>query len=234
MLVDMHLDRPTWAALTRGRAGRPPRPSRRIRWILVTLGSLLIALVLVVAIGLSSGSDVKTVHGPWRVVFDGEGLVGFDDGTVVLKPRHSAAPSETHAALVVSVDSHGKLDYRLQMRTAEQFRRPDPNSWEVAWVLWHYTDPQHFYYLALKPTGWELGKEDPAYPGSQRFLATGLPAYPIGPWYDVEIQQSGPTMSVTVQDRPLVTFTDEERPYLEGNVGLYSEDAHAEFRHFAY
>ncbi|MEW1914393.1 family 16 glycoside hydrolase [Kitasatospora sp. NPDC085895] len=203
------------------------------------MGTLLITLVLVVALGLTSGAGKKawpggTVHGPWRVVFDGEGSVGTDDGTVSLKPRRPVLPSETHAALVVSVDSQGDFDYRLQMRTVEQLRRPDPNSWEVAWVVWHYTDPQHFYYLALKPTGWELGKEDPAYPGAQRFLATGPPAYPIGPWYDVEIRQAGPTMSVVVEDRPLVTFTDKERPYPEGSVGLYSEDAHAEFRHFAH
>ncbi|WP_145795946.1 family 16 glycoside hydrolase [Kitasatospora atroaurantiaca] len=241
----MHLDRPKWAALTGRPPERPFRPDRRrppfsrlsprTRRILFLVGIPLVALVLVMTLVLSSGPGLQkwpegTTHGPWRAVFHGEGFVGGDDGKVILEPRRSLQPSETHAALVVSVGSYGDLDYRLQTRTTQQLRQPTPNSWEVSWVLWHYTDSQHFYYVALKPTGWELGKEDPAYPGAQRFLATGLPAYPVGPWYDVEIRQSGPTMSVTVDDKQLVTFTDEERPYLAGSVGLYNEDAHTEYR----
>ncbi len=48
-----------------------------------------------------------------------------------------------------------------------------PNAWEVGWILWHYTDDTHFYSFTLQTNGWVLGKEDPSYPGTQRFLATG-------------------------------------------------------------
>ena len=49
--------------------------------------------------------------------------------------------------------------------------------------MWDYTDNNHFSYLALKTNGWELGKRDPAYPGGQRFLATGSDSpTQIGQW----------------------------------------------------
>lgn len=96
-------------------------------------------------------------------------------------------------------------------------------------------DSAHFYYLALKPSGWELGKRDPAYPGGQRFLATGAtPSFPIGTWEHVEVTQATdgnghPTFTVkaTVNGIPvtLATFTDTERPYLSGKVGNYNEDS---------
>ncbi|WP_354642674.1 family 16 glycoside hydrolase [Kitasatospora camelliae] len=238
----MDPDRPNRAAATRG---PPPPPSpadpgplllparawRRVLLLVVPIALLLV----VVMVALTSGSGLQrwpegTVHGPWRSVFDGGGFTGERDGVLVLEPARSQRPDETHASLVVSTASYGDLRYRVQTRTTEQLRRPAPNSWEVAWVLWHFTDTQHFYYLTLKPTGWELGKEDPAYPGSQRFLATGPPSYPVGPWYAVDIRQTGATASVIVDGRHLVDFTDTERPYLQGGVGAYTEDAHTEFR----
>lgn len=60
----------------------------------------------------------------------------------------------------------------------------EPNPWEVGWLLWCFSpDPTHpydpsptsnsnfrFYAVVLKPNGWEVSKQDPAYPGGQRFL----------------------------------------------------------------
>lgn len=80
--------------------------------------------------------------------------------------------------------------------TTEQLRNKDntpptpqnpeskPNPWEVGWLLWCFSpDPTHpydpsptsnsnfrFYALCLKANGWEISKQDPAYPGGQRFL----------------------------------------------------------------
>ena len=104
------------------------------------------------------------------------------------------------------------------------------NPWEVSWVLWHTTDSDHFYYFIVKPNGWELGKKDPAYPGGQRFLATGsVPSFPIGQWYRIGIRQSAETITVSVNDLPITTFADYERPYSSGRIGMYSEDAEAYF-----
>jgi len=104
------------------------------------------------------------------------------------------------------------------------------NGWEVGWVLWHYTDSSHFYYFIPKPNGWELGKEDPAFPGAQRFLATGVTRmFPVGNWYTVRVRQVSNTITVWVNGVQVVSFTDTLGPYLSGSVGLYNEDSQVRF-----
>lgn len=176
----------------------------------------------------------ETVHGPWLSVYDGFGTnqVVVTNGNKVLAqaPRASLLPDETHASLVVTRKSFEDVVLRVRLKTVAHLRTILPNPWETAWVLWNYTDDEHFYYLALKPNGWELGKEDPAYPGAQRFLATGSsPVFPIGKWYRVRIRQVGATIDVSVDGEHLVSFTDGERPYRQGAVGLYNEDADVRF-----
>ncbi|MGW2398219.1 family 16 glycoside hydrolase [Kitasatospora sp. NPDC001664] len=215
-----------------------PAPPGRPSGLRTALVAVLLALAAVATAVLAGPArpgfttwPEGSVHGPWVAVFNGEGTVGARGDLLVLAPRPATVPDETHAALVVSTETRSDLTLSLGVRTAEQLRTPTPNTWETAWVVWHYTDPRHFYYLALKPTGWELGKEDPAYPGHQRFLATGPPQYPVGRWHTVEVRQRGDTVTVLVDRHRLVTFTDTERPYPEGRYGLYTEDARAEFRH---
>ncbi len=106
----------------------------------------------------------------------------------------------------------------------------------------------HGYYLTLKPTGWEVGKLDQARfvgLGGQRFLATGTtPQFPVGPaWRDVRIEQVGATITVTVDGARLIQVTDgpgsggsaawwehpDQEVYTAGSIGLYTEDARAEF-----
>jgi hypothetical protein len=192
-----------------------------------------------------------TTYGAWRAVYDGYGQVGIastDSHVLMEAPKASTSPGETHAGLVRSVQSYGDVDVTVRMRTVKQLRTPAPNAWEVAWLNWNYRDDQTFYYILLKPSGWELGKVDGtradpagpacvwpeyancAYPGAQRFLATGSsPAFPVGPWYTVNVRQVANQMSVAVDGAPLVSFTDDERPYTAGQVSLYNEDSHVEF-----
>ncbi|HEY2231990.1 MAG TPA: family 16 glycoside hydrolase [Candidatus Angelobacter sp.] len=121
----------------------------------------------------------------------------------------------------------------MSLNTVAQLRQGSaPNPWEVGWVLWHYTDNTHFYYFAPKTNGWELGKEDPAYSGSQRFLATGSsPTFSIGSWHNITIMQTAQnTITVYADGNLITTFTDTERPYTSGRIGLYDEDAHVEFQ----
>lgn len=174
-----------------------------------------------------------SVHGRWIAEYNGYGTNGIvDEGSKHLAqvPMVSTKADETHACLVLTKRRFGDLDLRLRMKTVESVRVPEPNPWETAWVIWNHEDDVHFYYLALKPNGWELGKEDPAYPGAQRFLATGgAPTFPIGSWHDVRIVQRGAEISAWANGEKLVTFTDRERPYLAGRVGLYNEDAEVRF-----
>ena len=172
-------------------------------------------------------------YGGWVDVFNGYGWAGIDvDGSKVLAaaPAASTRPDETHAALIRSGATFGDIDVTVRMKTVRQLRTPQPNSWETTWFLWHYADNVHFYYLVLKPNGWELGKEDPAYPGAQRFLATGSsPTFPVGRWNSVRVRQVGNTMAVDVDGVPLASFVDNERPYTGGAIALYSEDAEVRF-----
>ena len=172
-------------------------------------------------------------HGKWKAVFDGYGRVGIskpDSQVLTLAPAVSKKASETHAALARTTETFGDLDMSMRMKTAKQLRRGSrANPWEVAWAIWHYKDNTHFYYLILKPNGWELGKADPAYGGAQRFLATGSKRFPIKKWHEIRVQQTGRTMKVWANGDLLTEFTDRERPYKSGAVAVYNEDAKTYF-----
>jgi hypothetical protein len=134
---------------------------------------------------------------------------------------------ETHAPLLLGPMFGDRLMLTTRLETVQQLRRNgEPNAWEVAWLLWQYQDDEHFYYFIPKPNGWEVGKRDPAYPGGQRFLATGTDqTFPVGHAYNVQITHRGNVFSVVVDGVTLTTFTDNERPYVTGRIALYSEDA---------
>ncbi|MBG0833293.1 DUF1080 domain-containing protein [Planomonospora sp. ID67723] len=204
-----------------------------------TLALAVLAAVILTA-GGSCGSEGSgngdgerwaegSVHGDWRVVFDGGGFTGrAPGGTIRIDTPPPSAAGETHAGLIVSTATTGAPDLRLRLRTLRQTRAA-PNVWEVAWAVWHYTGPQNFYYLLLKPNGWELGKADPAFRGAQRFLATGPGPFPTGRWYEVRVRQIGARMTAWVDGRQVVDYTDGQDPYVRGAVGLYAEDAVADF-----
>jgi hypothetical protein len=172
----------------------------------------------------------------WRVAYNGYGTVLVlarhrAETTIRLSPAPPGGGGSNHAALVLSKRGWHDLVIDVRLRTNRQLRLPRPKPWEVGWVLWHYRDDKHFYYLALKPNGWELGKEDPGYPGNQRYLATGTtPDFPLGRWYRVRVRQSGAAIAVSVDGRPLARLTDTQHPYLAGRIGLYAEDASATFQ----
>ncbi len=169
--------------------------------------------------------------GQWQVVFTGYGCVRIlnDNGNNVLEmqPQSVTSPADTSAPLVVGPSFEAPFTYRGQIATTAQLRQNSaPNEWETAWIVWNYTDNQHFYYFIPKENGWELGKEDPAYPGAQRFLATGTtPTFALTDIKNFEVTQVGTTMTVSINGNRIVEFTDNERPYTSGRIGLYSEDA---------
>lgn len=177
--------------------------------------------------------------GSWVFVYDGYGCTAFvspTGNTILLEqPAVATQPYETHGSLVLGPATTGDVMVQVDMATSRQLRTASaPNPWEVGWLLWHYTDDQHFYYVILKPNGWEIGKEDPAYPGSQRFLATGSsPQFPLGPWYRVRVAQSAGTIQLFVNDLLIATTLDDDLPYSGGRVGLYTEDAESYFDNVA-
>ena len=106
-----------------------------------------------------------TNFGPWTSAFSGFGCVQVDsNGTqswLNEAPEVSTSSSETHSSLVLGPSFSNALTFSVSLNTVAQLRQGSPpNPWEVAWVFWHYTDNDHFYYFIPKPNGWELGKKD--------------------------------------------------------------------------
>jgi len=169
----------------------------------------------------------------WRVVFTGHGQVTTPGHAIQLAPERAAAPRVTHAALAVSAKSYGNFTATLTVRTLRQLRQGAagaPHPWETGWVLWHYTSNRRFYALTLEQHGWLLSKQDPAYRGDERFLASGrTPGFPLGRPHRVQITQTGPTITIRADGYLLTRFTDTQRPYLTGSLGLYCEDSLARF-----
>lgn len=195
----------------------------------ITVGLILVALIVL-------ATRPANIREGWITVHDGYGRVGVEtseEGEQVhfLSPTVADRSNDTHAALVASTQSYGDVDYTLRMRTIEQARQGSaPNPWETGWVVWHYEDDQHFYYLILKPNGWELGKRHPDAAGGQRFLRSDtVPVFYFDEWYDVRVVQVGPRIAIWVNDRLLTTYTDRDDPYTSGRVAMYVEDAYAQF-----
>ena len=124
------------------------------------------------------------------------------------------------------------------LTTNEQLRQgSEPNTWEVPWLLWSYTDDSHFYAIVLKPNGWELSKQDPAYSGEQHFLDTGSsPTFAVGQPHTLTVTvttepasaqapSGSMTVDITADGEHLLTYTDTDSPYLSGPFAAYTEDA---------
>lgn len=189
---------------------------------------------------VANPAPAATLHegggtGNWSVVFTGYGSVTATGSgsrlALRLRPAASARADETHAALVVSNSSYTTARLKTRVTLNEQLRTgTEPNPWETGWLVTRYTDNDHFYYLALKTNGWELGKRDPAYPGGQRFLVTGdSPRAAVGDPQTAQLSAKGNTLTVKIDGSTVATFTDGQRPYQSGRVGMYTEDADATF-----
>lgn len=146
---------------------------------------------------------------------------------LVLSPAPATRADDTHSALAVTRRNYSaEYSFRGKVRTVKQLRvGSEPNSWESAWIVWNYVDISRFYYLAIKPNGWEVGKIDVEYTGGQRFMASGETPYEIGAWHNFEIRHHENYSTVFLNGVQLTTIRDDERPYLGGKVGVYTEDA---------
>lgn len=202
------------------------------------MGIGLVAGIIMAAIAFTGNSSSEDSawkqgqqYGKWWLAFDGYGSVSGTDDDILMYPQIASREDITHACLVYTDETfENSVDFEITLNTEQQLRDGEPNTWEVGWVLWNYTDPDHFYALVLKPNGWELSKQDPAYPGAQRFLASGHePVFPINQNHRVRIIQVGNTVTFYANGEELGKFTDEERPYQNGSIALYLEDARVRF-----
>ena len=206
--------------------------------------ALLAVCVLVLVLGVTVYCHAREAGTPdcsqWEIIFDGYGEASCSDGLLRLKPTSADSHDTTHAGLATStsveIEAGGVQTIHTTMTTVRQLREDgDPNAWEVAWLLWNYSDNNHFYALALKPNGWEVSKQDTAYEGAQRFLASGnTPVYPPGASHDVTVaidttNPAAVSFVITVDGKELGTVTDSQTPYRSGAVAAYCEDSDVTF-----
>ncbi len=205
--------------------------------------SLWVALFLAGAIATPLASPAAAVtltdgdsYGPWQVVFAGYGdVTATSTSKLRLRPAVATSPSETHAGLVVTKSVYTSTRLKARVTTNAQLRTgSNPNPWETGWLVTRYQDPEHFYYAALKTNGWELGKRDPAFPGGQRFLATGsTPSARVGQAQVVVLTTKGSKLTLRINGDVVASFTDNQSPYSSGAAGLYTEDADVTFDQIA-
>jgi 1,2-diacylglycerol 3-beta-glucosyltransferase len=222
-------------------AGGQPRARlagrRRRRAKALTVGAALVCATVGAGLAWSAVTGQGTGPGQWLTVFTGYGHTEVTGSglaqTIMTAPSTTRSRRATHAALVVSRGRYADFVATLRVQTVRQLRRGAagrPNPWEVGWVVWHYTSEHSFYALTLEPTGWLLSKQDPAYPGGERFLASGrTPRFRVGVPHRVGIVQIGDQITVSGDGQLLTRFTDTRRPYLRGSFGAYSEDSDARF-----
>jgi 1,2-diacylglycerol 3-beta-glucosyltransferase len=220
-----------------GPAGSRPAGRRRRRVKVLAVAVVLACATAGTVVVRSVIAGYEQGHGPWLTVFNGYGHTDLTGSgvtqTVTTAPSRARSRRATHSALVVSRGHYADFVATLRVQTVRQLRRGAagrPHPWEVGWVVWHYTSDQNFYALTLEPTGWLLSKQDPAYPGGERFLASGrTPRFQVGVTHRVGIVQTGDQVTVSGDGQLLAQFTDTQRPYLRGSFGLYSEDSDAQF-----
>jgi hypothetical protein len=167
-----------------------------------------------------------------RVEYDGFGqVVTKARGGVVLETKAPVGPA-THAALVLLKDTEarpvGDFRIRLKVTNERQLREPVANPWESFWLFFGYQgDPERgktTNYVALKPTGVEIGKAFGE--RGQEFLATAdSPPIPVGAAVEVEIVRQGQSVDAYVEGRKALSVTSEAFFSRPGAIGLYVEDA---------
>jgi len=219
--------------------GRPAPQRQRGRRKRVAIAITVLALLTTGTAALWAVREGPAQPSQWYSVFNGYGtnaVTGSGDQQVItLSPARARTRHSTHAALVLGRSWYQDFVVTANVRTIRQLRSGAagrPNPWEVGWVVWHYTSNQHFYALTLEQRGWLLSKQDPKYPGGERFLASGeLPRFPLGITHRVRIVQIGNRITVSADGHVLSQFTDTRHPYLTGAFGVYSEDAVASFGH---
>jgi hypothetical protein len=216
--------------------------THRINRRLAVFGAALLALGVVATPALAAwaesfaGPDAVWAEGStnshFNVVFNGYGTVGIASQRLRLSPAAPTQPNETHSALVRATTDSSAVDLSVDVQTVAQLRQGSPaNAWEAGWVIWNYADNDHFWYLAVKPNGWEIGRRDPAGAGGQIFVATGsAPSTPIGQSRRVRIRHDGSNRLRVWLDGQLVSDLRRTNPlFPAAAIGFYSEDATVDF-----
>lgn len=194
-------------------------------------------------------SDYFTNLNNSRVLYTNANL---ESGEINLKPSNTdySDPSATHAPLtVLGLNEWRNYSISVKMKTLDQLRPSNPNSWEVGWIFFRYKDPMNFYYFIHKPVTpqngpIEIGK---VINGQQTILPIywiyGVDVPPINiseqaafRIYKINIMDMGNTgkcaLKTSIQvyiDGIMVVDDCFDSKIQAGKVGLYDEDARVHF-----
>lgn len=165
----------------------------------------------------------------WKILWGKVAIVKTNGNQVLsLSSTRPIRPNQTFSALAISRKTASNFSYTVTTKTVKHLRlNNSPNPWEVGWLFFRYRDLKNYYYLILKPNGYELGKKHGS--DDQIFLVTGeTPKLRLNQNYRLKVVAKGATIKVFVDDVKIIDFKDSQ-PILSGAVGLYEEDAHVYF-----
>lgn len=191
-----------------------------------------------------STDGTTSPNGKWLNKFGGYGKKGANNGFFYQFPKTSTSPGETHASLTLSTVKFTDFQLDLDMKTVQQLRQNSkPNSWETAWIHWHYTDSSNFYSLVLKTSGFQIEKKDGSI--TELFLVTNsTPKVTIGTYQHLKLIHTNstsntPRIQVWVDGTLAADYIDNVKyqpnnPILQsGVIGLYCEDSVVNFDNVA-
>jgi len=176
-------------------------------------------------------------NGKWYGMWNGNGQLSAssdltsDTNVFVLSPQSADSKNVTHSALVVSTLEFQNFTLSADVRTDQQLREHNPpNSWESGWIMWHWIDPTHLYYIAMKTNGPEVGKYDGGTnPSSQIILKTkSSPQAKVGEWNHIDLKVVGNHIVLLVDKIKVFDFYDNSS-FSSGKIGLYCEDSRVSF-----
>jgi hypothetical protein len=176
----------------------------------------------------------------WAIRTQGSGGISFDASNgMLLQPRFSEFPIETHSALVLCNDTLTQplKDFQLtvQAGTLEQLREPQPNSWEVLSIFFNFvvdaSGNQKTNYFRFTKEGIELGTLSGK--NSQNFLATSQKVQlRLGNLNTFILTKRGGQLEISLDGDQVINFTSipEAPPLFDfpGAIGFYVEDAKAQ------
>ncbi|MDO8428836.1 MAG: DUF1080 domain-containing protein [Candidatus Diapherotrites archaeon] len=164
----------------------------------------------------------------WHIEFTGYGNIWIDQEILNMKPQIALSPAENHAPLMTSNSSWSNFILDFDQKTIQQLRQnspPDP--WEVAWIMFRYTDLENYYYFIFKTNGVQLAKKQGSL--NEIFLQTpNNPRVQIGQWNHIKVQAQGNHIQVWADNQLVIDYTDSD-PLSAGKIGLYNEESWTQF-----
>jgi hypothetical protein len=186
--------------------------------------------------------------GKWASIYTGFGSMGVErdlsnqGNHFYVKPLPSLLPNVTHSGLAITTKQYQNFDLTVDAMTVQQLRKDNPNTWETAWILWHYTDRFHWYAMQLKTNGVQLEKKDNELQNdtAEEFLVTKSdPKLKLGYWHKIRILHEDsssftPHIQIWIDNEKVIDYIDDKIPNSPrlsdgGSIGLYSEDASVRF-----